>query len=357
MASGPVETQAFTDALLCELDRFASRLPGRTVSSIFFGGGTPSLMPPASVAAIIDRVNTLWPLASDCELTLEANPTSVEAKNFAQLATAGINRVSIGIQALNDKDLKRLGRQHTVKEALEAFETATGIFARTSFDLIYARPGQQPEDWHDELSKALGYQNGHMSLYQLTIEPGTAFYRLHQAGKLHMPADEIALQLFDMTCELTENAGLMRYEISNHARPGEQSRHNLLYWRYGEYAGIGPGAHSRTINRSGQRLAQVNVADPAGWLKQAGTRRGAAIGIEVLSKSKQALEYMMMGLRLSEGISLRRLREEFDYIPCQNRLDELTARQLVTVDESQGTMAVTPSGTRLLDAVLSYLLN
>ena len=357
VARTPVDTAAYTDALVRELEDFSGRLPGRIVGSVFFGGGTPSLMPPSCVARIIEKIADLWPVAENAELTLEANPTSIEAEKFASLASAGINRVSVGIQALNDADLKRLGRQHSVDEALGAFELASRIFARTSFDLIYARPGQTPDDWAGELEKALSYQTGHMSLYQLTIEKGTAYGRLHEAGKLKMPAEDDAIRLYDITAEMTAGAGLEAYEISNYAAPGQQSRHNLNYWLYGEYAGIGPGAHSRYIDGSRKRIARANERDPARWLAQVQETGHAALETETLKLDDQAREYMLMGLRLKQGVSLVRLEREFNFVPDKPRLDELCRQHLTRLSANGKTLAATAHGTRLLNAVLACLLN
>jgi oxygen-independent coproporphyrinogen-3 oxidase len=223
-------------------------------------------MPPAAVATVIDKVAQLWTFHTDVEITLEANPTSVEASNFRGYRTAGVNRVSVGVQALNDEDLKALGRQHTADEALAAFRLARQVFPRTSFDLIYARPGQTPEDWRRELTTALAEQDGHMSLYQLTIEPGTRFFDLHEAGSLQVPGEDTGAELYEITQEMTEAAGLFAYEVSNHAGPGKECRHNLLYWRYGEYAGVGPGAHARLIGQESTRTAIATERHPETWL-------------------------------------------------------------------------------------------
>ena len=261
-----VDTMSFAKALTAELRWFAGITPGRTVSSIFFGGGTPSLMPPAAVAEVIDQIAQLWPVADTVEITLEANPTSVEAENFRGYRTAGVNRVSVGVQALNENDLKALGRQHTPDEALKAFRLAAKIFPRVSFDMIYARPQQTTAQWKDELTRALGEQEGHMSLYQLTIEPGTAYFDLQAKGSLIVPDEDSATDLFELTQSLTEKHGLSAYEVSNHAREGQESRHNLLYWRYGEYVGVGPGAHAR-IAEGENRRAIVMEKYPETWRK------------------------------------------------------------------------------------------
>ncbi|WP_334150317.1 radical SAM family heme chaperone HemW [Hyphomicrobium sp.] len=278
----------------------------RTVTSIFFGGGTPSLMKPETVGAILDHIATLWPVAPDAEITLEANPGSVEAARFAGYRTAGVNRVSIGVQSLREADLRRLGRIHSVDEAREALAIAHRTFDRVSFDLIYARPGQTPADWRAELSEALALASGHLSLYQLTIEPETRFADLYAKGRLAIPAAEDAHGLYELTQELTAAAGLNQYEISNHARPGEESRHNLLYWRYGEYAGVGPGAHGR-LRTPGAHLATSTERTPERWLERVEAAGHGVTETETLSPEARADEMLLMGLRLDEGIDLDRL--------------------------------------------------
>ena len=248
-----IDETRYLGAFAREMAHMAALAPGRTVGSIFLGGGTPSLMAPKTVAGILDQIARHWPVADDVEVTLEANPTSVEAERFKGYRVAGVNRVSMGIQALNDADLKALGRQHSVAEALAAVDTANAIFDRTSFDLIYARSGQTVSAWRAELSEAISRAGGHLSLYQLTIEDGTQFKKLHQAGKLVVPDDDLARDLYDLTQEVCDRHGLAAYEISNHARAGAECRHNLTYWRYGEYAGIGPGAHGRLVTERGRR--------------------------------------------------------------------------------------------------------
>jgi oxygen-independent coproporphyrinogen-3 oxidase len=249
-----VSEERYLASVLREMAWYAGLAPGRMVSSIFFGGGTPSLMQPATAGRVLDAIGGHWAVAPDVEITLEANPSSVEADRFAGFRAAGVNRVSLGVQSLHDEQLQFLGRLHNAAEARAAIDIANANFERVSFDLIYARPGQALDDWRNELTEALKLAAGHLSLYQLTIEPGTAFHRLHAAGKLHVPQDDDAASLYELTQEICETAGLPAYEISNHARPGEEARHNLLYWRYGEYAGIGPGAHGRIAAREGHRL-------------------------------------------------------------------------------------------------------
>ena len=297
-----VDQQVWRAALLADLRHEAGLLPGRRVSSIFFGGGTPSLMPPATVAAVIAEAEALWGLAEDCEITLEANPNSVEVAAFADLAAAGVNRVSIGVQSFDPQVLEFLGRAHSGDEARRAIAAAQTYFDRASFDLIYARPGQALGDWEKELGDALAFGTGHLSLYQLTIEPGTRFARLAVKGELVIPDGDAAADLFDATQALTRAAGLPRYEVSNHARPGEESRHNLTYWRYGDYAGVGPGAHGRRLRQATERHKK-----PENFIA-AVERNGHGMKVENdLPAQERATEAMLMGLRLSEGVDLARV--------------------------------------------------
>jgi putative oxygen-independent coproporphyrinogen III oxidase len=293
----------FLAAYRRELQHMAQSAPGRTVHSIFFGGGTPSLMRPDTVAGILDEIARLWPVEPDAEITLEANPSSVEADRFRGYRTAGINRVSLGVQALNDPDLRRLGRLHDVAEARAAIEIARTTFERFSFDLIYARPGQTETDWQAELGAALDLADRHVSLYQLTIEDGTPFAALHRAGKLIVPEPDLADRLYEITQELTERRGLPAYEISNHAAPGEASRHNLVYWRYGEYAGVGPGAHGRLVI-DGKRHALMAERHPETWAAAVEAGGHGVVEDEALSARDEADERLLMGLRLTEGIDL-----------------------------------------------------
>lgn len=303
-------------AYMRELDHVAhlvSEKP-RTVSSIFFGGGTPSLMQPATVAGILDRIASIWPVAPDAEITLEANPGSVEAARFAGYRAAGVNRVSIGVQSLRDAELKRLGRIHSVEEAKAAVEIAHRTFDRVSFDLIYARPEQTLDGWREELTEALAMASGHLSLYQLTIEPETRFADLYAKGRLAIPAAEDAHDLYALTQDLAAAAGLGQYEISNHARPGEESRHNLLYWRYGEYAGIGPGAHGR-LTAPDAHLATATERNPERWLATVERTGHGLVEMEKLSPEARADEMLLMGLRLDEGIDLDRLARIGGLVP------------------------------------------
>jgi putative oxygen-independent coproporphyrinogen III oxidase len=304
---GGVDQGTFVAAYLTELRHFAELAPGRTVTSIFFGGGTPSLMQPATVGAILDRIGELWSVDPEAEITLEANPTSVEAERFAGCCAAGVSRVSLGVQALDDPSLKALGRMHSVEEALAALAIAKSNFERVSFDLIYAREGQDLAAWSRELARALTYAQDHLSLYQLTIEDGTPFAARHAAGKLTLPDAQRAEEFYLLTQDLCDAAGLPAYEISNHARPGAESRHNLLYWLGHDYAGIGAGAHSR-ITLGGSKHALATRKPPEAWL-EAVTRDGNGIEQdEVLTEREAADEYLLMGLRLAAGIDMRRLR-------------------------------------------------
>ncbi len=305
---GGVDQERYRAAYLAELAHFAERAPGRTVSSIFFGGGTPSLMQPRTVAAILDAIAGHWEIDANVEITLEANPTSVEAERFAGYRAAGVNRVSLGVQALDDASLKALGRMHTADEALAALAIAKRNFDRVSFDLIYAREAQTLAAWRAELTRALGHEADHFSLYQLTIEPDTAFAARHAAGTLRVPNGTLARELFLLTQELCEDAGLPAYEVSNHARFGSESRHNLLYWRGQDYAGIGPGAHARITGDRGKR-ALSTLRSPEGWLAAVDAQGHGIESDESLSGSECADEYLLMALRLSEGVDLIRHAE------------------------------------------------
>jgi putative oxygen-independent coproporphyrinogen III oxidase len=349
----PVDSNSFATALVTELKYMATRTPGRTVSSIFFGGGTPSLMAPRDVALVLDGVAALWPIASDAEITLEANPTSVEAENFRGYRTAGVNRVSVGVQSLNEKDLKDLGRQHTPDEALAAFRLAAKIFPRVSFDMIYARPGQGLSDWREELSRALSEQQGHMSLYQLTIEPETRFADLFAAGKLILPDEDVGADLYDLTQELTDKAGLPCYEISNHAAAGHQSQHNLLYWRYGEYAGAGPGAHGR-LHDGEKVFATATEKHPETWRSRVQTEGHALLQDEITGAKSQSREMLLMGLRIDEGIDLIRYEHLAGQSMDQNKITAMTDLGLVEMT-SNSRLAATKAGRRVLNALIAEL--
>ena len=337
-----VDQQAWRKALLADLAHEAAVLPGRRLGSIFFGGGTPSLMPPETVAAVIEAACAAWPPVEGLEVTLEANPSSVEAARFADLATAGVNRVSLGLQALDDDSLRFLGRAHGVDEGLAALATAQRHFGRVSFDLIYARPGQTVAGWEAELARALSFGTEHLSLYQLTIEPGTRFATLAAKGELVIPDDDAAADLWDVTQALTGAAGLPLYEVSNHARSGAESRHNLSYWRYTDYAGVGPGAHGR---RGG--LATVRHKKPENWLA-AVERNGSGLQEEeALTTAQRATEALVMGLRLAEGVDLSRIGEGFiDHAA----VSQLAAHGLIV--RNGGRLRVTASGMPVLEAIL-----
>ena len=349
----PVDQARFVAAFQREIAHRAGLAPGRKVTSIFFGGGTPSLMEPRTVGAILDAIAGAWTIMPGAEITLEANPTSVEAERFRGFRAAGVNRVSLGVQAMNDVDLKRLGRMHSAEEAMAAVAIAASIFDRFSFDLIYARPGQTPQAWKDELTSASARAAEHLSLYQLTIEPDTMFQKLFDAGKLAMPDEETSRALWDVTQDVTQAAGLPAYEISNHARPGAESRHNLVYWRYGEYAGIGPGAHGRLITNEG-RLAQATEKHPENWLDLVERETHGIIETEVLSAEAQGDEFLLMGLRLKEGIDPQR------FVALSGRtLDAKRVANLVSdgmIEETaDGRIRVTPAGFPVLDAIVADL--
>jgi oxygen-independent coproporphyrinogen-3 oxidase len=339
-------------AALRELAHYAAFAPGRRVGSIFLGGGTPSLMSPATVGALLDAVAGFWEVAPDAEITLEANPSSVEAGRFAGYRAAGVNRVSLGVQSLRDDQLRFLGRLHDAAEARGAIALARAHFPRLSFDLIYARPGQSPAEWRAELSEALALEAGHLSLYQLTIEPGTAFHRLAAAGKLHAPQGEAAAELYGLTQELCESHGLPAYEISNHARPGEESRHNLVYWRYGEYAGIGPGAHGR-LKRDGARLALSALRDPAAWCAQVEARGHGLESEEPLTPLEEAEEALLMGLRLQEGVALDRLASLTGHGLAAEALGFLESEGLIARQGER--IAATAAGRLLLNRLVAEL--
>jgi oxygen-independent coproporphyrinogen-3 oxidase len=345
---------AYVAAFQREIAHRAALTPGRTVSTIFIGGGTPSLMQPATVAALLDAVAGAWPTASDVEVTLEANPTSVDAGRFAGYRAAGVNRVSLGVQALNDRDLKALGRLHSAAEALAAVDVAARHFARMSFDLIYARsPEQSVAEWRAELGGALERAVEHLSLYQLTIEPGTAFHALHAAGKLAVPDEDHARALFEATQELCEARGFAAYEISNHARPGAECRHNLVYWRYGEYAGIGPGAHGRLVV-DGVRRAQSTEKHPENWLARVLREGSALIEDDALDAEAASDEFLLMGLRLAEGIDPAVYTALSGRALSDTRLAALIEDGLVSL-RPDGRLAATPDGALVLDAVVADL--
>lgn len=348
-----VDQKAWREALLADLRHEAQSAPPRPISSIFFGGGTPSLMPPETVASIIESASRLWGLAPQVEITLEANPSSVESSRFADLASAGVNRISLGLQALDDQALRFLGRAHDVDEGLRALETAQCHLPRVSFDLIYARPGQSVEEWEEELTRALTLGTEHLSLYQLTIEPGTRFAALAAQGTLSMPDADLGADLFEATRAITTSAGLPAYEISNHARPGCASRHNLTYWRYGDYLGVGPGAHGRRGGMATQRHRK-----PENWLK-AVERHGSGIQSEVLLEPpERAREALVMGLRLVEGVDLANLSARTGH-DRDLLVDDLATEQLGKlglVALSGDRLTVTDLGMPLLDRILAEIV-
>jgi putative oxygen-independent coproporphyrinogen III oxidase len=309
----------FLDAYKRELSYIASLTPDRTVTSVFFGGGTPSLMKPATTAAIIDYIAALWSIAPGAEITLEANPNSVEAERFAGFKAAGVNRVSVGVQSLRDDDLKKLGRLHSVAEAKTAIEIAKQTFDRVSFDLIYARSGQTGAAWHDELTEALAMAGSHLSLYQLTIEPDTPFQKLFDAGKLIIPDEDMAAELYAITQQLTAAAGLPAYETSNHAALGQESQHNLLYWRYGEYAGVGPGAHGRLV-LDGKRHATVTERNPEAWATRVEEQGHGLTEQAMITPREAADEALLMGLRLHEGVDLAHIANLGGVRPSANKI-------------------------------------
>ena len=349
----PVDEARFISAFARELGHRAALTPGRQVESIFFGGGTPSLMHPATVGAILDEIGRHWALAPGAEITLEANPTSVEAERFRGYRAAGVNRVSLGVQAMKDADLKALGRVHSASEAMAALEVAAAIFERFTFDLLYARPGQSVSGWRAELREALRRAASHMSLYQLTIEPGTMFERLHKAGRLAIPDPDLARALYDLTQEVCEAEGLPAYEISNHARPGAESRHNLVYWRYGEYAAAGPGAHARLTTSQG-RESFVFEKHPETWLEAVERGSDAVIENELLGPEAQGDEMLLMGLRLREGVSPARHAGLTGRGLDEGRIAALIGDGLLERTED-GRIRATAQGVPVIDAIVAEL--
>ncbi len=352
--AGAVDEPRFAAAFRREIAAAAARTPGRVVTSVFLGGGTPSLMRPETVGAVLDAIGGAWAVAPGAEVTLEANPTSVEAERFRGYRAAGVNRLSIGVQALDDGDLRRLGRLHSAAEALAAVGVARRTFDRFSFDLIYARPDQDVAAWRQELRRAIGFAAEHLSLYQLTIEPGTWFERLHAAGRLVVPDAETGRALWDVTQETCEAAGMPAYEISNHARPGAESRHNLTYWRYGEYVGIGPGAHGRIAGADGRRLATATERDPEAWLARVERDGHGLVEETALTGEESADEFLLMGLRLREGIDPERYRAFSGRALDPRRIADLTGDGLITGRDG-ARLAVTAAGFPVLDAVVADL--
>jgi putative oxygen-independent coproporphyrinogen III oxidase len=349
-----VDRDRWRRALTAELRRCAAETPGRRVASVFFGGGTPSLMPAATVAAAIETVAECWDLADDAEITLEANPTSVEAARFAGYAAAGVNRLSLGVQALDDPDLRRLGRLHTAAEALAAFDLARRTFPRVSIDLIYAREGQSQDAWEAELRRALALGADHLSLYQLTIEPGTRFHALQARGGLPgLPGADLAAAQWEATQAICGASGMPGYEVSNHAAAGAEGRHNCVYWRYGDYVGVGPGAHGR-LTVAGGRFATEAIRAPEVWLAAVEARGEGEAARTPLSHDDQAAEMLIMGMRLREGVDLARLARLAGRALPEAVVGELAGMGLVRSEA--GRLRTTASGRVLLDALLRRLL-
>ena len=346
-----VDQEAWRAAMLTDLAYEASLLPGRRVGSVFFGGGTPSLMPPATVAAVLDAAEAAWGFAPGVEITLEANPSSVEAARFADLAAAGVNRVSLGLQSLDEDALRFLGRAHGVAEGLAALAVAQSVFARVSFDLITARPGQSLAAWEAELSAALALGTEHLSLYQLTVEPGTRFATEAREGRLVLPDGDAAADLWDATRAITAAAGLPAYETSNHAAVGAESRHNLTYWRYGDYAGIGPGAHGRRGS-----LATVRHRKPENWLAAVHRNGHGAQEETPLAPATRATEALVMGLRLAEGVDVRRIAALAGGRAPIDAAAEARLSALGLVARDGDRLRVTEAGAPLLDAILAELV-
>ena len=352
--SRTVDQAAWRAALVAEAAHMRALTGPRPADTVFFGGGTPSLMEPATVAAVLEAIDRLWGLAAQAEITLEANPTSVEAARFRGYAAAGVNRVSLGVQALVEADLRALGRRHGVAEARAAFEIARAQFARVSFDLIYARTGQSPAAWEAELCQALDMAVDHLSLYQLTIEPGTRFGELAALGRLHVPPDAAAAEMYTITQGLTGAAGMPAYEVSNHARPGAEGRHNLVYWRGGDYAGIGPGAHGRITGPDGVRRATETSRDPAAWLARVAETGHALDRADPLLPAEHATEYLLMALRLAEGADLERHARLAGAPVAPARVEHLVASGHLRRDGRR--IAATAEGRIVLNAVLAELL-
>jgi putative oxygen-independent coproporphyrinogen III oxidase len=349
----PIDEARFSRAFAREIETTAARTPGREVSSIFLGGGTPSLMQPQTVGAILDAIGRHWRVAPAAEVTLEANPTSVEATRFAGYRAAGVNRVSLGVQALDDASLSALGRLHTAREALDAVAIARSAFDRYSFDLIYARPDQTPQMWAEELKRAISEAAEHLSLYQLTIEAGTPFFGLHAAGKLKTPDEAMARALYDVTQEVCAAHGLPAYEISNHARSGAECQHNLLYWRSEEYAGIGPGAHAR-LDIDGIRHAIATEKRPEAWLMRVEAMGHGVVTDDILNSEERGDEFLLMGLRLAEGIDPGRYAALSGRALDPDRIAILREEGAIAVDVS-GRLRVTQAGFPVLDAVVADL--
>ncbi|PCI87931.1 MAG: coproporphyrinogen III oxidase [Hyphomicrobiales bacterium] len=354
----PIDEARFVSGYLKELDYTHNLAPNRRVASVFFGGGTPSLMSGHAVGAIIDKIADLWGYENNAEISLEANPTSIDSQNFAAYKVAGVNRISIGVQAMNDQDLRKLGRQHSVDEAKAAIKLAQREFDRISFDLIYARPQQTLQQWMDELKQAIELGTDHLSLYQLTIESGTRFADLYKLGKIIMPDDDHARNLYDATQDICAEYGLYNYEISNYAKAGEECRHNLLYWRYDEYAAVGAGAHSRlrSSNDPSIRYARVDQRQPEKWLETVEVQGHAFIDVEELTPSAQAIEYLLMCLRLREGVSLKRYAHLSGEALSVPNIVKMVEADLLIHDVEAQRICTTEEGLRLTDYIIGELL-
>ncbi len=349
-----IDEDGWVDAILAELEWVqANQTEKPVVETIFFGGGTPSLMQGRSTGRILEKIAALWPMANDVEVTLEANPASADAGRFADYRAAGVNRVSLGVQALNDADLKRLGRLHDVAEAKAALKLAMANFPRVSLDLIYARPDQSDVAWRSELKEALSFGTSHLSLYQLTIEPGTPYALLHKNGQLTIPGEDLAAELYETTQELTEAAGIPAYEISNHARAGQESRHNLIYWRYGDYAGVGPGAHGR-LDLDGKRTATAAIKLPERWRDTVSRTGHGFVEMTPVTDEEAAREHLLMNLRLAEGLDLAAYERRWN-----TSLDAAKVAALVEqgfLSHEDGRLTATPAGRLLLNRVIGELV-
>jgi len=349
-----IDEDGWVDGILAELDWIAAHQAQRSVvETIFFGGGTPSLMQGRSTGRILDKIAALWPMANDAEITLEANPASADAGRFADYRSAGVNRVSLGVQALNDADLKKLGRLHDVAEAKRALKLAMAIFDRVSLDLIYARPDQSDAQWRDELKEALSFGTDHLSLYQLTIEPETPYALLHKNGQLQIPGEDLAAELFETTQELTEAAGIPAYEISNHARPGQESRHNLIYWRYGDYAGVGPGAHGR-LTLNDRRMATAAIRLPERWSDTVGRTGHGFAEMTPVANDEAAREHLLMNLRLAEGLDLVAYEQRWNARLDATKIATLVEQGLLSHQNNR--LTATPAGRLLLNRVIEELI-
>lgn len=351
-----IDEGKWREALLKELDYTAQRIPGRTLSTVFFGGGTPSLMSPKTVGALLDRLGHYWQIDPELEVTLEANPNSVEADKFQNFKAAGINRLSLGIQSLRQKDLKFLGRSHSLEEALKAIHTAQKIFPRFSFDLIYARPEQRLDEWQRELTEALEYAQGHLSLYQLTIEAGTAFHTLHERKAFRLPQPELASDFYALTQEMTEKHGVNNYEVSNYARPGEECRHNLIYWKYGDFAAIGPGAHGR-LTLDHKKISLKNLKAPETWINAVEKQGHGSDAEEILSPKECVVEALIMGMRLKEGIEFSVLERESPGCSSilKNHSNTQRLREEGYLEFDEHTLRTTFEGRLRLNSVIDYL--